>query len=374
MIDVSAQRAPARRLDRAAPLDQGAEYGRVERQRPLRPWPWPGSRLLRQIAHRLPPHGTGAIILMYHQIAELQDDRWSLAVSPRNFDEQLQVIAQLRRPVSLTRLTDELGSGRVDPLLVAITFDDGYLDNLTNAKPILERHGIPATTFVVGDTVGKNREFWWDELSRLLLGGHPLPETLHLRISERDHRWNLLAPGNPRRLFARRKWSPERLHQMLWRRLRALPGPERWEVVDTLRLWAGQPIAVRPDRQVMTAAEVRQLHHDGLIEIGAHTASHPRLSALSEAEQIDEITRGKTGLEDILDAPVTSFSYPFGGEFDVPDASVDAVRTAGFARACTTSRGAVRPTTNVFRLPRLYVDDWSGDELQQRLAPWFKAR
>ena len=53
---------------------------------------------------------------------------------------------------------------------VALTFDDGYRDNLINAKPLLVEHEVPASIFLATGYIGKKREFWWDELARLTLG------------------------------------------------------------------------------------------------------------------------------------------------------------------------------------------------------------
>ena len=59
---------------------------------------------------------------------------------------------------------------------VGVTFDDGYGDNLRNAKPILDRHRVPATVFVTSGYVGARREFWWDELGRVVLHAPRVPE------------------------------------------------------------------------------------------------------------------------------------------------------------------------------------------------------
>jgi peptidoglycan/xylan/chitin deacetylase (PgdA/CDA1 family) len=317
-----------------------------------------------------PIRRAGPIILMYHQVTVLERDHWSLAVSPQHFAEHLAVLARRREPVALRRLTDELATAQLNRRQVAITFDDGYADNLTNAKPILERFDIPATVFVVGDAVGQERELWWDELDRVFLGRHALPEQLQIHLRGRSHRWALenKREGNPFRSW--RGGQRERLRRFLWRQLRAVSPAERWRVIDELQTWAGQPPQVRPERRVMTEEEVIRLGADGLIEIGSHTASHPRLSALPPAAQLDDIVRGKVRLEEIIGAPVTSFSYPFGGQFDLSTITVEAVRQAGFARACTTRKGTVQPSTDPLRLPRLYVADWSGDEFERQLAPW----
>ncbi|HET9933833.1 MAG TPA: polysaccharide deacetylase family protein [Polyangiaceae bacterium] len=86
-------------------------------------------------------------ILMYHRVARLPAYD-QLTVTPERFDEQLEELATNFRVVSLADAFAELERGKPRETLVVVTFDDGYLDNLTNALPILRRHAIPATIFV----------------------------------------------------------------------------------------------------------------------------------------------------------------------------------------------------------------------------------
>lgn len=315
--------------------------------------------------------GPGPAILMYHQVADLVDDHWSMAVQPANFAAHLQILRDRCRPLSLPHLTTDLIRGQLDSRSVVVTFDDGYRDNLVNARPLLERYDIPATMFIVGDAIGRGDEFWWDQLHHLFLGDHPLPDSLQLQLAGRNRSWRI--SDEEASLGAPPRWTRSRLHRTLWHELRLLPASERFEVIGTLREWAALPVAVRPDRQVMTEAELLSLASDSNIEIGAHTATHPRMSALDPAEQVAEVQRGKARLEEILGTRVTSFSYPFGGTFDVSRASVAAVREAGFVRACTMRNAMVRPRTNLLRLPRLYVGNWSGDEFERRMHSWLPA-
>jgi len=117
-------------------------------------------------------------ILMYHQIAT--DGPASLAryrVHPQRFDEQLGLLRQHGyHALSLDRWREHMATGRPLPgRPVLITFDDGYQNVLTEAWPILERHGMTASVFVVADAIG-DRAGWdahygpaaplmsWDEI------------------------------------------------------------------------------------------------------------------------------------------------------------------------------------------------------------------
>jgi peptidoglycan/xylan/chitin deacetylase (PgdA/CDA1 family) len=233
---------------------------------------------------------------------------------------------------------------------------------------LLERYDVPATLFVVGGAIGRGDEFWWDQLQSLFVGDHPLPESLHLTLAGRRRSWRLSEQEAALPLSSR--WTRTRLHRTLWNELRMLPASERFEAIETLGEWANRPMQMRRDRQVMNEAELLRMASGHHIEIGAHTTSHPRMSALDPAEQFAEVQRGKTRLEEILGRRVTSFSYPFGGRFDVSEASVDAVRRAGFVRACTMRHAMVRPRTNLLRLPRLAVGNWSGEEFERQMHSW----
>lgn len=92
----------------------------------------------------------GVRILMYHRVDTLpQFDQ--LTVSPQQFSQQMDVLAKSHRVISLTQALTELASGKVRRNTVVITFDDGYLDNLTQALPIMEKRGLPACVFVTTD-------------------------------------------------------------------------------------------------------------------------------------------------------------------------------------------------------------------------------
>src|SRR5207244_3857969 len=111
-----------------------------------------------------------------------------------------------------------------------------------------------------------------------------------------------------------------------------------------------------------------QLARSDLIEIGSHTATHPKLAALDPSQQADEVRRGKEELQSVVDHEVSSFAYPFGAPGTFDSESVRAVRAAGFARACCAIPGVVRRATTRFELPRMEVRDWDGDSFARRLA------
>lgn len=317
--------------------------------------------------------GRGPLILLYHRVSGGGPDPWSLAVTPEHFAQHLEVLRGLARPVPLRRLVGELRGGRPSPRSVAITFDDGYADNLYHARPLLERYDAPATVFVASGALGRGREFWWDELERVLLHAGPLPKTLRLSVNGTPHCWEL-ADGHgegdaPRgRESGAAPTSRRPLYFSLHELLYPLAEGARRGALDQLLEWAGANPSPRPTHRTLSPAEVSSLARCELTEIGAHTLTHPSLATLPPDEQWREIKQGKDELEDMTGGQVSSFAYPYGSRGDYSAETVALVRRAGFASACTTVEGPVRRSADPFQLPRVAVADCDGEEFSRRLS------
>ena len=106
---------------------------------------------------------------------------------------------------------------------------------------------------------------------------------------------------------------------------------------------------------------------DNLFEIGAHTVTHPLLSAQPADVQHVEIRESKQWLETFLDRRITSFSYPYGGTQHYNAASVRAARCAGFSKACTTASRCISERDSPYELPRIVVTDMDGDQFRKFL-------
>jgi peptidoglycan/xylan/chitin deacetylase (PgdA/CDA1 family) len=344
----------------------------------------PGIGRLRQIVRPVENlFAPRAIILLYHRVAELPSDPLLLAVTPQHFAEHLEILRRRCCPTPLSGVKESLSGEKRLRKPVVVTFDDGYADNLINAKPLLERYEVPATVFVTTGYVTQYRSFWWDELESLMLGPHKLPERLCLKLAggiykwqvgtraNDNHavsahlRWNILQPesATPRQLVYRS------LHQLL----RPLPEEARRHALDELRRWADGAVIDADHSAPLSAEEVVRLASGGLVEVGSHTVTHPVLSAISADAQFAEIHRSKMHLDEILGSPVASFAYPFGSRSDYTGETVAAIRRAGFRRACSNFPDLVTPGTDTFQLPRFLVRDWDGEEFNRRLNDWLSS-
>jgi peptidoglycan/xylan/chitin deacetylase (PgdA/CDA1 family) len=274
--------------------------------------------------------------LLYHRIAEVENDVWRLCVRPHHFREHLEVLRR-HRTVRLDRLKPDLWwSGR--GLTCAITFDDGYADNLHEAQRALKSFGIPATFFIATGYVGGAREFWWDELERLVYNS-PVP------ASQEGRKVKYLE---------------------LYERLQPLTDEVRSQLLSGIRP-SSQERTPRPSHRTLHEQELAELASDDLFEIGAHTVTHPLLAAQPAEDQFSEVQESKAWLERRLERPVTSFSYPYGGTGHYNAATVHAVRAAGFARACTTTPRDFSSGASPWEIGRLNVPDVCGEEFERLL-------
>lgn len=333
-------------------------------------------RLRGRVRHLADPPG---VILLYHRVAHPEVDPWGISVRPEHFAQHLEVLCRRARPVPLAQLAQNVDAGRRRRGLVAVTFDDGYADNLHAALPLLERHGVPATVFVASGYLGQPGPFWWDELARLILHSPVLPE--RWRLENPDQEWHLgraaQVPVSPawRAETAADTGPREQLYLDLYWRLRTLSAPAREALLSAVRTGvsggpppvSGSGGAPDPHNRPLTPAELRRLAAHPLIEIGAHTVTHPPLADLGPAAQWAEIQQSRTRLEKLLEAPVTGFSLPYGS---CGDQTLELVRQAGFLRACTSVSRGVRGGDHALELPRFSVGDWDGQEFAARLGRW----
>ncbi len=334
------------------------------------------NRLLRWTSRVLPV--PGAVILLYHRVSAVEKDPQLLCVSPGNFADHLEILRRRFNPLRLNSLRDLLPLKKWPPRSVVVTFDDGYADNLEQSKSLLQAADVPATVFVVAGELDRQHEFWWDELERIFLTTSELPKRMDLNINGREYTWTLGSSEKnhdsdpPWNVLSETEPTPrQKTYRELVNLFRSIEGEERESLLEYLANWAGSDRVGRSAYRTLTGEELRLLEQDGLVEIGAHTMTHPLLAALPVASQRAEIINSKQRLEEVLHKPVTSFSYPFGDRQAYTMESVRLVSEAGFKCACSNVEGVVRWGQDRYQLPRFLVRDWDGAEFARRLETMF---
>jgi peptidoglycan/xylan/chitin deacetylase (PgdA/CDA1 family) len=289
--------------------------------------------------------GSCAAVLMYHRV--LPQDRVSreqvepgMFVTPETFSRHLCWLAEEFSVLPVHEILGRQARGdSLPPRACAISFDDGWRDNLEHALPALERHGLPATIFVVTERVGSEGAFWPDEVCRRMA---PLP-------LDRQR-------GLARSLGADVRGDPV---ACMLAHLKRVSEAARGDLLDSLRGQTAAPAS--SGRELLDWDDLARLA-DARIDIESHGASHAILTGLPDEaverelrtarEQLLERGHGRHGL----------LAYPSGRYDERVRAIADRL---GHAGAFTTEPGLLSARSERLALPRIGLhEDISGSRAE----------
>ncbi len=282
--------------------------------------------------------GRRLIILNYHRAGG-------------NLSAQLRY---LRRHYRIMRLEDALSElhapsrkQRDRRMPLAVTFDDGYLDNYTCAFPLIRELQIPITIFVIPGFVESGRYFWW--LAASYLAQHTLAEKITIdgrtyHLAQATERGELVRAIDARLRYTQAVTERETLLAQFQSELAVtLPGRSKGGIDDP--------------SLPLTWAEIAEMERSCLVSFGAHTMHHPVLACITDVTEVrHEIEDCRRVLEARLSQPVRTFAYPIGKPEHIGSASLEAVKAAGYAWAVTTIEASNSPATDPYLLGRLPGD------------------
>lgn len=264
----------------------------------------------------------GAVVFCLHDVigpGESPAGDPALHVPVADFAAYVEWLSSTGPVVSLRELIDRQAQGKSIARLRALTFDDAYEGVFDHALPILRRHGLPATVFVVSDASTGGSPFWWDELG-------PIPDQQRYRCLQEL------------------KGSGTAIHERF--------APDRRPLPDTCR-------AARWNR---IAAAL-----DGSVDLGVHTVTHRNLAALDPDDIRTELVDCRAAIIEHTGVHPDLVSYPYGLH---SPAVRSAVRDLGFTGAASMRFGLFRPGADRFAIPRVNIptglpvrtlDCWSVD-------------
>ena len=257
------------------------------------------------------------------------------------FECQLRLLERTRRVISLSDMVDGLIEQRDMRNTVAITFDDGYLDNHTLALPLLQKHGLTATFYVSSGFLNGGVMFH-DVLVETVR--HAPSGALDLGLVDAP---KVTLGDVPSRIQAL---------QTLVRQIKYLDPEQRAALSERLLHALGSKA---PKHLMMDDAQVRNMARAGM-SVGGHTHQHQILARLDEATAWQEICSNAASLSTLTGQRVTSFAYPNGKPgIDYCAPHVDMVRRAGFLNAVSTRNGVGLRQAPRFELPRFVLNETS---------------
>jgi peptidoglycan/xylan/chitin deacetylase (PgdA/CDA1 family) len=279
-------------------------------------------------------------VFCYHNVEATPCFEAPPGAGVRGLSQQLRLLRHLAQPVELRAGLEALEQGRLPRRAVAVTFDDGYRDNVSVALPILERLGIPASFFLVTDLCSGARTAWWEDVAWAVR-------------ARSEHRldWNStrydLGPG-----------SVTASRDLLLADLKKLHRDAREAAVASITEQLA-PRGRRPSDLFLDWDDARLLRDRGF-SVGSHTCTHPILARERSPVQHTELEQSKAILERELDDAIELLAYPNGEAADVSDMTVDIAQSARYRYACTTIAGANRAGFDAYRVQRVVMDPATG--------------
>lgn len=218
---------------------------------------------------------------------------------------------------------------------VALTLDDGYADNLTNALPVMEQFAVPFTVFVTTGMITREIDAWWFGVTELVRSRDriDLPKLGRFECADQAAK---------RRAYAAITAAIHADFDTLAGVREAIAG-------------AGIEIPALVDREALTEQQLRTLAQHPLVTIGGHTTTHLNLQRASAATVRAEMADNRKFLQDITGQRIDHNAYPFGHSGACGEREAEISRSLGFRTAVTTRAGTVFPEhlNHLHALPRV---------------------
>ena len=282
------------------------------------------------------------LIVAWHNV----ERTWNYPAAPgagaAGFEHQLRRLQRLGTIVPLAPSLRQLTTGQpLPPRAIALTFDDGYRDNLEVGAPVLGRLGLPATFFLVPGILDGTVSPWWETVAWAV---------------QRTPRASVDFQGQT---LATRGRAARRTLEVLTDRLKEQDQAARGRAVAELveRL---EPNGEPDHRRLFLDWEgARELLRRGF-EVGAHSTDHAILARETPAAQLTDLVESRRRLEAELEVAIDVLAYPNGSRADYDAATVDAARRAGYSHGLTARSGWNSRATPLFEIRRVVLEPQRG--------------
>jgi peptidoglycan/xylan/chitin deacetylase (PgdA/CDA1 family) len=298
---------------------------------------WFNNSILKSLRlKKLHKSGPTIKIINFHRVLsnDVEDkDYRKLANHPTEaqFENIIKHISENYNPICLREFNesgfDILSDSKLN---VAITFDDGYKDNIENGYPILEKYNVPATIFCTTNTLDGNK-LWFQDL---------YTKIDNLEQKEISFDWY------PTPILLENKWVA----------MEAIANScKSLNYEETLMRIASIPtVSNKEDTEVMLEwNDLHELRDSPLITIGAHTCKHWNLTTLSEDELLYELITPHQKLKSFMGYKQLMIAYP-NGRFD--ENVLSAVQDSGYSSGYIMTRGVNTNETSKYAFHRQYVE------------------
>ncbi|HXQ97693.1 MAG TPA: polysaccharide deacetylase family protein [Candidatus Limnocylindrales bacterium] len=290
----------------------------------------------------------GTIGLTFHRVLSEEERRTSN--SPAGMVISVKTFAALADYIARECVGVDLKDAGASPVgdqekpRMAITFDDGWLDNAVHAAPILRQRKLPCAIFLCSEMMGKTLPFWPERVTAIHRAADGCGKLA--KFKEIMNR-RLETP-----LTSLESQSPAALIE----RIKRLSSGQREQLLQELDPIAGLPKATSESNcdATMSWEQARQLAAEG-VRFGSHTLHHEILTNVPEADARREILESAHAIEAKLGQPCKWFAYPNGSW---SPGVRDCVAYSGYEFAFANKPGVWTKETDHWAIPRCNI--WEG--------------
>lgn len=278
----------------------------------------------------------------------------------RGLAQQMKTLARVANVLPLEQALQRLSAGeRLPARAVAVTFDDGYRDNLEVAVPVLEQLGLPATFFLVPRLLSGEVDAWWETI------GWALQSSTRTSLAWEDLEVSLAS-----------KAARDDAYSQVVKRLKLRNQSAREQSMSEL-LALLEPPGERPNL-FMDWDGAHELVRRGF-SVQSHTRSHVVLAQEDAEGQRRELTDARTELEQRLGIEISTIAYPHGGTQHYTAETVQIAAEAGYRWGVTTREAFTTSATAPLEIRRCLVYPERGivdlaAQLRYLLGAWVKGR
>ncbi|HEX5777792.1 MAG TPA: polysaccharide deacetylase family protein [Xanthobacteraceae bacterium] len=302
-------------------------------------------------AHRIlrPLFGGVGAILTFHRVQPASDAAFQpneiLEVEAGFLERLVQHLrGQGLELVSMDEVHRRLVEQDFSRKFVALTFDDGYVDNLEHAWPVLQRHEVPFALYIATSFPDRLGELWWVALERVIAK----VDRVAIEMNRTTRFISCAGTSAKRKAFEDIYW---------WLRSMSDESELRRAIRDICARY-GVDIKGPCNELCMDWAQIGRMAEDPLCTIGAHTINHVFLSKVSAGTARTEMARSAEVIEAALGEKPKHFAYPYGEIHSAGPREYKVASELGFKTAVTTNPSVLqaRNRETLTALPRISVN------------------
>ena len=277
------------------------------------------------------------VILNYHRV--LNDSEFNEEIRPDNdlvvsksiFEKQINFIKENFNPISINKISEEADYKKKR---IVITFDDGYLDNLNNALPILKKYECPAIIYITTSFLDNKDHAWWLKIWELILNNE--------EITYNKNKFDTSSLEKKRKSYS-----------FFCKKIILMKKKDQKTFFDNL-IFDNKTKTFEKKLLFLSSDNLEYLSKEDLIEIGCHTHYHQNLNILNEEETTNEIKISKDILEKILQRKINHFSIPFGTKKTYSSKTINIIASQGFKTNVTANYDLFKKN-NILKIPRIGI-------------------